>query len=150
LLFIFQSIGTQELILIGIIALIFLGPRKLPEYARKIGKMMADLRNTTGEFRETWEREVNFEQEAEALSLESIEREAKRPAAITTGSSGDNDAAKAVSAPAIRELDDAELERLRNADEKTIAPAEEKKEKQYDDPDPESGSDTLDNKRNWL
>ena len=67
ILFIFESIGTQELILIGIIALIFLGPRRLPEIARKIGKMMADFRNTTSEFKATWEREVNFEEESEML-----------------------------------------------------------------------------------
>lgn len=66
-LFIFESIGTSELILIGIIALIFLGPRKLPEIARKMGKIMADFRNITSEFKETWEREVNFEEEAKAL-----------------------------------------------------------------------------------
>jgi sec-independent protein translocase protein TatB len=66
-LFIFESIGTQELILIGIIAMIFLGPRKLPEYAKKIGKMMSEFRGTAQEFRSTWEREVNFEEEAEAI-----------------------------------------------------------------------------------
>lgn len=66
-LFIFESIGTSELILIGIIALIFLGPRKLPEIARKMGKIMAEFRNTTNEFKQTWEREVNFEEEAKAL-----------------------------------------------------------------------------------
>ena len=66
-LFILESIGTSELILIGIIALIFLGPRKLPQIARTIGKTMADFRNTTNEFKSTWEREVNFQQEADAL-----------------------------------------------------------------------------------
>ena len=66
-LFILESIGTSELILIGIIALIFLGPRKLPQIARTIGKTMADFRNTTNEFKSTWEREVNFQEEAEAL-----------------------------------------------------------------------------------
>lgn len=66
-LFILESIGTSELILIGIIALIFLGPRKLPQIARTIGKTMADFRNTTTEFKSTWEREVNFEEEAQAL-----------------------------------------------------------------------------------
>ena len=66
-LFILESIGTSELILIGIIALIFLGPRKLPQIARTIGKTMADFRSTTNEFKSTWEREVNFEEEAEAL-----------------------------------------------------------------------------------
>ena len=67
LLFILESIGTSELILIGIIALIFLGPRKLPQIARTIGKTMADFRSTTNEFKSTWEREVNFQEEADAL-----------------------------------------------------------------------------------
>ncbi len=72
-LFIFESIGTSELVLIGIIALIFLGPRKMPEMARKIGKMMSEFRSTTNEFKETWEREVNFEEEAKAFSLEELD-----------------------------------------------------------------------------
>lgn len=80
-LFIFESIGTQELILIGIIALIFLGPRKLPEYAHKIGKMMAEFRGTANEFKQTWEREVNFEEETKALRLDALEAEADTPVA---------------------------------------------------------------------
>lgn len=75
-LLIFESIGTSELILIGIVALIFLGPRRLPEIARKAGKIMADLRSTTNEFKETWQREVDFDEEKKALSLETVEREA--------------------------------------------------------------------------
>ena len=66
-LFILESIGTSELILIGIIALIFLGPRKLPQIAKTIGKTMADFRNTTNEFKSTWQREVDFEDEIQAL-----------------------------------------------------------------------------------
>ena len=82
-LFIFESIGTSELILIGIIALIFLGPRKLPSIAKTIGKTMADLRNTTNEFKATWEREVDFEEEARAftnLDDEPVPREGSRSA----------------------------------------------------------------------
>ena len=52
-LFIFESIGTQELLLIGIVALIFLGPRRMPEMARKLGKIMSDFKNTTSELRST-------------------------------------------------------------------------------------------------
>ena len=66
-LFILESIGTQELVLIGIVALIFLGPRQMPQIARKIGKIMAEFRSTTQEFKSTWEREVNFEEEERAL-----------------------------------------------------------------------------------
>jgi Tat protein translocase TatB subunit len=61
-LFIFESIGMQELFLIGAIALIVFGPRKLPEMARTIGKMMAEFRKATSDFKETWEREVDFEE----------------------------------------------------------------------------------------
>ena len=53
--------------MIGIVALIFLGPRRMPEMARKLGKLMSDFRNTTSEFKATWEREVNFEEEARHL-----------------------------------------------------------------------------------
>jgi len=72
-LFIFESIGTSELMLIGLVALIFLGPRKMPEYARKIGKMMNEFRSTTNEFKETWEREVNFDEEAKAFNLNELD-----------------------------------------------------------------------------
>ena len=57
-LFILESIGAQELIIIGIIALIVFGPRKLPQLAKTIGKTMADFRKVTGEFKSTWEKEV--------------------------------------------------------------------------------------------
>lgn len=66
-LFIFESIGTSELILIGLVALIIFGPRKLPQIAKTVGKTMADFRRTTQDFKSTWEREVNFEEEKTAL-----------------------------------------------------------------------------------
>ncbi len=61
-LFIGESLGMQELIFIGIIALIVFGPRKLPQMARTIGKAMAEFRKATNEFKETWEKEVNFDE----------------------------------------------------------------------------------------
>jgi sec-independent protein translocase protein TatB len=57
-LFILESIGTQELIIIGLAALIFLGPRKLPELARSLGRAMNEFRRSTNDFKQTWEREV--------------------------------------------------------------------------------------------
>ena len=58
-LFILESIGISELILIGIVALIIFGPRKLPQMAKTFGKTMADFKRTTNEFKETWEREAS-------------------------------------------------------------------------------------------
>ena len=62
-LFILESIGTSELLLIGLIALIVFGPRKLPQMARTIGKTMAEFRRAGQEFRTTWEREATLEEE---------------------------------------------------------------------------------------
>ena len=74
-LFILESIGTSELILVGIVALIFLGPRKLPEYAKKIGKITAEFRGTAHEFKETWEREASFQEEIKSLDLNELDKE---------------------------------------------------------------------------
>jgi Tat protein translocase TatB subunit len=79
-LFIFESIGTSELMLIGLVALIVFGPRKLPELARTIGKTMAEFRRSTDDFKKTWEQEIAFEEEknnTEKIS-DSIPRNAKR------------------------------------------------------------------------
>jgi Tat protein translocase TatB subunit len=89
-LFVFEFLGTSELILIGVVALIFLGPRRLPEIARKAGKIMSEFRGTANEFKQTWEREVNFEEEMKSLSLASLDEDAvardapAEPASTTT------------------------------------------------------------------
>lgn len=60
-LLILESIGTSELLLIGLVALIFFGPRKLPDLARTFGKVMNEFRRSSNEFKQTWEREVASE-----------------------------------------------------------------------------------------
>ncbi len=64
-LFILETIGTQELILVGIIALIVFGPRKLPEMARKAGSMIRELRTVSNDFKSTWSQEVRQAEEGE-------------------------------------------------------------------------------------
>lgn len=73
-LFILESIGTSELMLIGLVALIFFGPRKLPDLARSLGKVMNEFRRSSSEFKQTWEREVasevkEFKNEASFTSI---------------------------------------------------------------------------------
>ena len=53
-----ESLGTPELALILVIALIVFGPRKLPTIGRTIGKYSAEFKRASRDFRETWEREV--------------------------------------------------------------------------------------------
>ena len=136
-LFILESIGTSELILIGIIALIFLGPRKLPQIAKTIGKTMADFRHTTNEFRSTWEREVNFEEEAAAL------RTGELPASETTVARSDSMAPPPDGTLLIPEIKSAQPDLF------TI-PAVEENHKEADVAAPADASDANSDKRNWL
>ena len=47
------GIGTGELLLILIVALLVLGPKRLPEIARSLGKGMAEFRRASSEFQRT-------------------------------------------------------------------------------------------------
>ncbi len=52
------GVGVPELLFIFIIALMVLGPRRLPEYAAKAGKTLRDLRNMSRGFIIEWQREL--------------------------------------------------------------------------------------------
>jgi TatA/E family protein of Tat protein translocase len=60
-LFILDSLGNTELLLILGAALIFFGPRRLPKLSRQIGRSLSEFRRASEDFKRTWEREVNLE-----------------------------------------------------------------------------------------
>ncbi len=67
-------LGVPEMIFLFVLALLILGPRKLPELGRSIGKGMAEFRRASNELRSTFEREMNaLEQEKESLKTEARE-----------------------------------------------------------------------------
>jgi sec-independent protein translocase protein TatB len=61
LLLILESFGSTELLFILVMALVFFGPRKLPQLSRQLGKSMAEFRRASEDFKRTWEREVAME-----------------------------------------------------------------------------------------
>ena len=132
-LFILESIGTSELILIGILALIFLGPRKLPQIAKTIGKTMADFRNTTNEFKSTWQKEVDFEDEVHALRTGDL-REAEPVSLAPAGETN------TIAPPEIKAVQTDLF-----ADIQLPQESETVTEKKSDE-----ASDELSDKRNWL
>lgn len=60
-LLILESLGSTELLFILVIALVFFGPRKLPQLSRSLGKGIAEFRKASDDFKRTWEREVAME-----------------------------------------------------------------------------------------
>jgi TatA/E family protein of Tat protein translocase len=84
--FILESLGATELLFILAIALIFFGPRKLPQLARSMGKGLAEFRKASDDFKRTWEREVALE------TTTAEEQSVMNPAPIANSENGDGDA----------------------------------------------------------
>ena len=122
-LFIFESIGTSELLLIGIVALIFLGPRRMPEMAKKVGKFMAEFRGTANEFKETWQREVDLEGAAKEFDLSNLEAEAEAERVTRTSTASTPELTAPVAAE-IKEVSPEKLEELKAAAATKVATEE--------------------------
>jgi sec-independent protein translocase protein TatB len=65
----FLGIGTWEIVLILILALIIVGPAKLNETARTLGKIVRTIRKTSSDFTAAVTRELNKVQEDEPPEL---------------------------------------------------------------------------------
>lgn len=84
------GIGMPELLLILALALIVLGPKKLPEIARALGKSMAEFRRATDDLKEELQ---HMEQDIEDSSPEAtpkddpfLAKETEDPSSPTTPS----------------------------------------------------------------
>lgn len=70
-----------ELLFLAILALLVFGPRKLPEVARTLARVVAELRKASNEFRYSLEEEIR--------AIEASERDQKRleaaPARVVEG-----------------------------------------------------------------
>ena len=75
------EVGVPELLLIGVIALIVVGPKDLPVLMRKVGKFVAHLRGMASEFR------ASFDELARQSELDELRKEveAMRQAAQQPG-----------------------------------------------------------------
>ncbi len=109
-------LSIPHLVVIFIVALIVFGPQKLPELARGLGKLMAEFRKASLDFRSAFEeemrdldrqaREVELRKQqlapqaapAQAPASDSVETHPSEPANATSAEPASNGAA--LSAPA--------------------------------------------------
>lgn len=54
------DIGLQEMLIIGVLALLVFGPSKLPELGRMVGRAMREFRRASDEFRSTVETNLHI------------------------------------------------------------------------------------------
>jgi Tat protein translocase TatB subunit len=116
----FFNIGAPELLLIFIIALIVFGPRRLPELAKNLGKIMNDLRKMSQEFTTQMAQELNAPVEELKDIKQEIEAPVKELAKIT------QDINASVKQPGqIEQQMEAPAEELREIAREVSAPAKE-------------------------
>ncbi|MFZ3209067.1 MAG: Sec-independent protein translocase protein TatB [Geobacteraceae bacterium] len=73
------GIGMPELIVILVIALIVIGPQKLPDLARSLGKGLAEFKRATEDFKKSVGDEARDQEEKEHQVREVPARESATP-----------------------------------------------------------------------
>ncbi len=77
----FGSIGFPELLMIFIVVLLVFGPKKLPEFAKLLGKVVREFRSTVDQAKSAIEDEMY--KEGMADSIKGISRDVKEALNIT-------------------------------------------------------------------
>ena len=69
------NMGMTEILLIGAIALVVIGPKRLPEVARKFGKILREIKKTTNGFKANLNEEFHKQVGPEAIDLANMAKD---------------------------------------------------------------------------
>lgn len=125
------DIGFSELVVIGLIALIVLGPKRLPEVARTAGRWLGQLRRFVSEVKQDLDREIHHEELAE---LRKLKQELDATRNLMQDASGDlvkgfTEVATGTAEPKIQPNDSSEPASLPTPPAPTAKPARAKPKK---------------------
>lgn len=73
------GIGMPELVIIMVIALVVMGPQKLPELARSLGKGLAEFKRASTDFKRSMDEEAGDAEEKQRPAREVAEKEVLEP-----------------------------------------------------------------------
>lgn len=73
------GIGTSEILIILLIALLVLGPKELPKIARTIGRGMRQLQRAKDELRETLDKDFYDEEDTKPRRGKEEEKDDNQP-----------------------------------------------------------------------
>lgn len=79
------DVGFSELLLIAVVALIVLGPKRLPEVARAAGRWMARIRRFVADVKQDFDREMHDEELKELRKLKDDLDDTRRLMQETSG-----------------------------------------------------------------
>ena len=80
------GIGSTELLVILVVALLVLGPKNLPKIAHTLGRAMGEFRRVSTEFQRTLNTEIAFEEEAEKAKAKKAAAKTEKAAATSENS----------------------------------------------------------------
>lgn len=66
------GLGPAELLIIGVLALLFIGPKKLPELARGLGRSLREFQKAKNEFSEEFNSELDAKPKIESKPQENV------------------------------------------------------------------------------
>ena len=69
------GIGLPEIAVIGLLALIIFGPKRLPEMGRTLGKTLKGFQSASSEFEKEIQKAMNEPEDKEVVSIESSSNE---------------------------------------------------------------------------
>ncbi len=119
------DIGFSELVVIGLIALIVLGPKRLPEVARTAGRWMGQLRRFISDVKLDLDREINAEELSELRKLKQELDSTRRLMQDTSGElvKGFAEIDPAAAAPTIHQPPPPALPDAASAGDKSLSPS---------------------------